>query len=198
MKHILSTITVFFILLTSSVSWSEEVGYGDLRIGSDKSVVEEHCIVIDVSYDTDNHFWKGDFRCYQLEDIKFKIFFNDDDKIYSIRMEFKWEIRQKNFEEYVKLEDTSYFKIREKFSEQFVTDGIWLVNENLYITSFNKGTIQLVVFSDKSEVVTFLSAVWYQTKQFGKIQLKDLSKSEKIIIIPPKIIPKKDLMDGFN
>lgn len=196
MKHILSITTVLFILLTSSVSWSEEVGYGDLKIGSHKSVVDENCIVIDVSYDYP--YWKGDFRCYQLEDINFKISFNNDNKIYLIRMDLKIEIRQKNFEEYVKLENTSYFKIREKLSEQFVMDGIWLVNENLYITSFNKGTIQLVVFNDKSEEVTFLDSVSYYTKQFGKKQLKDLSKSEKIIIIPPKIIPKKDLMDGFN
>ena len=42
MKHILSTIAVLFTLLTSSVSWGKEVGYGDLKIGSDKSVIDEH------------------------------------------------------------------------------------------------------------------------------------------------------------
>ena len=35
MKHILSTITVFFILLTSSVSWSESLTIDDLVIRND-------------------------------------------------------------------------------------------------------------------------------------------------------------------
>ena len=77
MKHILSTITIFFILLTSSVSWSENVGYGDLRIGSDKSIIDEHCIKkIDQSIPF--------FVCYDLDENDFSFRFNDDNKITSI------------------------------------------------------------------------------------------------------------------
>ena len=99
MKHILSTITVLFILLSSSVSWSKEVGYGDLRIGSDKSVIDEHCKL--------KHSWGFNLKCYQLEDVDFIIEWNDNNKITSIRMDwFGYDssetFKHSSFEEFLK------------------------------------------------------------------------------------------------
>ena len=121
MKHILSTITVFFILLTSSVSWTEEVGYGDLRIGSDISVIDEHC------EEKESINSRIGFLCYQEDDLVFFFMFDEKNKINNIVIDFGQIYKHSEFddnlpypiEDLLNDENGIYGKVRKKLSNKY-------------------------------------------------------------------------------
>lgn len=165
MKHILSTITVFFILLTSSMSWSKEVGYGDLRIGSDRSVINNHCEVKEILLE--KVLLK--YQCYDL-DVIFTMLF-EKNKIDSLSMEFEEEEKLDfpSFEEYKKNEKTKYYQITKKIGQQYHLDGIWVTEDGPiedYYTSFNEGRILIIVTKKNGGGIFVTNYTLYSPKKW--------------------------------
>ena len=189
MKHILSTIIIFFILLTSSVSWSEEVGYGDLRIGSDRSVVDKHCV------EDDNVF-----ECFGL-DVWIRIGFDENNKVNVILIgPFDRSLSTfgseefdgiETFEEYMKIEKSLYYQITKRISKQYDLDGIWEF-KSVYYTFFNEGTIIISVENNGGGNFSGFD-VQYTDKKNGKELINKFNSDPKI----RKFIPFEEFLNRF-
>ncbi len=70
MKYFLSLITFLIFTFTSSISWSE-VGFRDLKIGSDTSVIDENC----KKEENENGYF---YRCFNIDDLTFQFSISEE------------------------------------------------------------------------------------------------------------------------
>ena len=172
MKYFFSLITFLIFTFNSSISWSE-VGFRDLKIGSERTVIDENC---KKEWFKEKDDYGYVYRCFNIDDLKFSFTDNIEGTIIFIKIDVGTLYQTfldriigdptNPFEKLKKNLDTNY-----QLEWEFTERDRKLFNEgerNSLWTSYNNGEVfSEIRREDKySELRLF---VHYHTKNYGKM-----------------------------
>ena len=99
----LKLLTLCFVLIPSI--GVTDIGFRDLKIGSPKSVFEQHC-ERDIGFK---------YKCYDIHNLQFKIYFDDIDKIRNVWIIF----RDKLSKDFYTNKQSLFWELHNNFSQKY-------------------------------------------------------------------------------